>query len=889
MSFNPEDPKWTAYVLDELDAVERAQLDQELAQSSDARQLVAEIRETTRLLDRELQTEPTPALLVNQREEIERHVAVTVSLAHQPDRRRSYRLIGLAAAAALLIAVGGLLLPTFQPTREAALRTPDIASQPEPEDATVLGASTTDGDDDNAAIENIEFGQTPIEPSELTIDLLPLSVADSTQINGAVGGPLAPSNGSVESLGGLGGYDQKTIRGSAGSGHGVGRGRSGKQNDFSGPLPSRQYYGLNKWSRWPGQTESDRSGKGKAGGGQKVDESDLEHNWGMHDESGIPFDDRDPIRFPDAKEWGELTKSRSRRSVSRGGGEAGRNDSSEDYSTERLGLRESDTEGNETTGERSGRGKSGANYTVPKPVYETKSRGIESTADSDESPHRRGQAIINRLEPVEGIRDVREERSRLGSEAYDSVTDNPFLAPRENPLSTFSIDVDTASYSNIRRFLTQNHVLPPKGAVRIEEMINYFRYDYPQPKDDVPFSVTTEVAGCPWNSGHRLVRIGLKGREIAPQKRPPSNLVFLLDVSGSMSDLNKLPLVKEAMKLLTEQLSENDRVAIVVYAGASGEVLPSTTGDKQQVIREAIDRLQSGGSTNGGEGIQLAYDMAAGNFIKGGTNRVILATDGDFNVGITNRDDLMKLIVDKAKSGVFLTTLGFGMGNLKDSTLEQLADKGNGNYAYIDDLREAKKVFVEQMNGTLITIAKDVKIQIEFNPAEVASYRLIGYENRILAHQDFNDDKKDAGEIGAGHTVTALYEVAPAGGKATEERAAVDPLKYQKAPQADAAGKGEMLTLKLRYKQPDGDVSKLIETPLVDAGQPYGKATADFKFAASVALFGMLLRDSPHKGTGTIDAALELAREGLPKDEEVGGYRKEFIELVEHAKTLRQQ
>lgn len=469
------------------------------------------------------------------------------------------------------------------------------------------------------------------------------------------------------------------------------------------------------------------------------------------------------------------------------------------------------------------------------------------------------------------------------TEAYDNIVDNPFLKVTQNPLSTFSIDVDTASYANARRFLNNGN-LPPKDAVRIEEMVNYFSYDYVPPAGEVPFSADVEVAGCPWNPEDRLVRIGLKGWELPEEERPPSNLVFLLDVSGSMSPENKLPLLKRAMKMLVKQLNENDRVAIVVYAGASGLVLPSTTGDNQESLRDALERLESGGSTNGGAGIQLAYDTAAQYFIEGGVNRVILATDGDFNVGVTNRGDLIRLIEEKAKSGVFLTVLGFGMGNIKDSALEQLADKGNGNYAYIDTIREAKKVLVEEMGSTLITIAKDVKIQVEFNPAEVASYRLIGYENRILRDEDFNDDTKDAGEIGAGHTVTALYEIVPAGREI--DLPDVDPLKYQRpAGTAGPAASGELLTLKLRYKEPDGDKSRLLEFPVVDVGKTFKDADADFAFAAAVASFGMLLRDSEHRGNATFSTVLDLAEAG--RGEDTHGYRAEFIDLVKKAAALR--
>lgn len=472
----------------------------------------------------------------------------------------------------------------------------------------------------------------------------------------------------------------------------------------------------------------------------------------------------------------------------------------------------------------------------------------------------------------------------FNTESYAAINDNPFLTALQNPLSTFSIDVDTASYANVRRFLTENQ-LPPPDAVRIEEMVNYFHYNYPQPKGDVPFSVNAEVAGCPWNPEHRLVRIGLKGREIARDQRPPSNLVFLIDVSGSMNEPNKLPLLKETLKLLTRQLTENDHVSIVVYAGAAGMVLPETSGSEKATILRALDRLQAGGSTHGSAGIRLAYETATENFIEGGVNRVILCTDGDFNVGMTSQGELTRLITDKAKSGVFLSVLGFGMGNYKDSTMEMLADKGNGNYAYIDTLNEGRKVLVEQMSGTLVTIAKDVKIQIEFNPAQVDSYRLIGYENRLLAKEDFNNDKKDAGEIGAGHTVTALYEVVPAG-MTSDETPAVDPLKYQKPakPRFITSGSDELLTLKLRYKQPDGDTSRLISTPIKDTDRSYARASTDFKFAAAVAEFGMLLRGSPYKGEASYRSAWEHTKASLGNDPE--GYRAEFLTLVETAQRL---
>ncbi len=476
----------------------------------------------------------------------------------------------------------------------------------------------------------------------------------------------------------------------------------------------------------------------------------------------------------------------------------------------------------------------------------------------------------------------RRATDRFNTEEYNRIVDNSFIAVSQDPLATLSIDVDTASYANVRRFLNQR-MLPPADAVRIEEMINYFTYDYAVPDDGRPVGINAEVSAAPWNRQHRLVRLGIKGIEIPLDERAPSNLVFLVDVSGSMRDQNKLPLLKSGMKLLVDQLGENDRVAIVVYAGASGMVLPSTGGDKNGRIMAALERLTAGGSTNGGAGIELAYNTAVANFIEGGINRVVLATDGDFNVGVTNNGALTRLIEEKAKTGVFLSVLGFGMGNYNDAGLEALADKGNGNYAYIDTIKEARKVLVQEMGSTLVTIAKDVKIQIEFNPAEVNAYRLIGYENRVLEHQDFNDDTKDAGEIGSGHSVTALFEVVPAGVGITLP--GVDPLKYQTAtvPRTQTEN-GELLTMKVRYKEPDGDESRLMEVPVVDEHNQLTDAGTDYRFAASVAGFGMLLRDSPHKGDATFDSILELAEASIGTDKE--GYRTEFIDLIRRARAI---
>ncbi len=464
-------------------------------------------------------------------------------------------------------------------------------------------------------------------------------------------------------------------------------------------------------------------------------------------------------------------------------------------------------------------------------------------------------------------------------EAYSRIEDNAFLDVKQNALSTFSVDVDTASYSNVRRFLTDGQ-LPPKDAVRIEEMINYFSYNYAAPTGPHPFSVTMEHSAAPWNPDHELVLIGLQAKKIAEDKMPPRNLVFLVDVSGSMDEPNKLPLLKRSLALLADQLTEKDHVAIAVYAGVAGLALEPTSGADKGKIKAALAELHAGGSTNGAQGIELAYATAKKFFRKDGINRVILATDGDFNVGVTSEGDLTRLIEEKRKDGIFLTVLGFGMGNLKDSTMEKLADKGNGNYAYIDNFSEARKVLVEQAGGTLVTVAKDVKIQVEFNPAQVSAYRLIGYENRLLRNEDFNNDQKDAGDIGAGHSVTALYEIVRVGKPI--QTPGVDPLRYQKPGTAVTNLNGELLQVKLRYKQPDSDTSTLLSQTL--SSESPG-STENLRWASGVAMFGMVLRESPYKGNATIESAYSLASKSTGNDP--GGYRSEMLRLLRAAEALK--
>lgn len=471
----------------------------------------------------------------------------------------------------------------------------------------------------------------------------------------------------------------------------------------------------------------------------------------------------------------------------------------------------------------------------------------------------------------------------MDTEEYDYRADNEFLAVAQRPLSTFSVDVDRASYGNVRRFLLEGQ-RPPEDAVRVEEMINYFPYAYPEPSGDDPFSVTIETSAAPWRPEHRLVRIGLRSAAVDVDGLPPSNLVFLIDVSGSMAGPDRLQLVQRSLRMLVEQLMPEDRVAIVVYAGSAGLVLPSTPGSDRRTILEAIDRLEAGGSTAGGAGLRLAYEVAREHHVRGGNNRVILATDGDFNVGMSSNGEMVRLIQERRDQGTHLTVLGFGRGNLNDSMMQQIAQHGNGNYSYIDSLLEARKALVEEMGGTLVTVASDVKLQVEFNPERVAAYRLIGYENRLLADQDFNDDTVDAGEIGAGHTVTALYEVVPAGIRSDVLRYST-PLRYGDGPDAGAdrqsstragAGSNELAFLQVRYKRPGADRSVLMERPILDSR---AAPSAELTFVSAVAGFGMLLRDSPHRGELEGADVLRMARAGRGSDPQ--GYRAEFVRLVE--------
>ena len=506
------------------------------------------------------------------------------------------------------------------------------------------------------------------------------------------------------------------------------------------------------------------------------------------------------------------------------------------------------------------------------------------------SPRALGMAVKSSVGIAAGVARAERDRGRLyprsdsggNTEAYDHIDENAFRSPRVAPLSTFSVDVDRASYSNVRRFLSRGQ-LPPKDAVRIEELVNYFPYGDPAPEGNggAPLRITTEVSAAPWNASHDLVRIALRARDVDMRNAPPSNLVFLVDVSGSMQGPSRLGLVKQALSLLVNELREDDRVAIVVYAGNAGLVLPSTPGSDHRKILGALDGLEAGGSTAGGAGIRLAYDVAQKNFIAGGNNRVILCTDGDFNVGQSSDGELVRLIEQRRKEGAFLTILGVGMGNYKDAKMEKLAGAGNGNYGYIDDLLEARKLLVKEMGGTLVTVAKDVKLQVEFNPARVQAYRLLGYEDRLLRAEDFSNDVKDAGDIGAGHTVTALYEIVPSGAKLDVTLPEVAPLRYQDRP-AETRQTDDLLHVAMRYKAPDGEKSVLVTHPVRAARTRPSEA---MRFASAVAGFGMLLRESPNAGSLTWDQVLTLARGARGSDED--GYRADFIKLGETAAALK--
>jgi Ca-activated chloride channel family protein len=844
---NPDDPKWTAYVLGELDGQERAAVELELENSEEARMLIEELRFAADLTKSELREALPPLHLTReQRENIQASAE-----ASRPRRwlvMRPRMWAGLAAAAAAVIALAVVMGPQMSVRNNAVAPTP---AQPEPVQEAKKEQATTEAEQSKPASDfGLRYDHPAAPPSakdEKTTDMARLETAAPAVQAATAPAPPPPAAALAQNVIAATGQVSGTIKDAIGA-----------------VLPGVEVTATDAQAGKAATAVTNETGayrlKELEPGNYKV-------------QASLPGF-RTEV---DAVQVAANTDAKKDMTLQIGV-------QAESVEVTAANLRDSEVRTSAASS-----GVLGGVYRAPaqQAQSEQQSRAVSRQAfaavEAAAPPIAAARGGAVRAPGVPPVFDRTRRNNVPGTEAYDAVIDNPFLPVAQNPLSTFSIDVDTASYSNVRRFLNQ-YQLPPRDAVRIEEMINYFSYDYPQPAGKDPIGATIEAAAAPWNPQHRLVRVGVKARDIDVRRRPATNLVFLLDVSGSMEPPERLPLLKNAIRMLVEQLTANDRVTVVTYAGTTGIALKPTRGDQKDTILSLIDSLQAGGSTNGGSGIQLAYEQATANFIRDGVNRVILATDGDFNVGITDRNALLRLIEDKARGGVFLSVLGVGMGNFKDATLETLADKGHGNYAYLDTLNEARKVLVEQMNGTLITVAKDVKVQVEFNPAVVDAYRLIGYENRALRIEDFNNDLKDAGDMGAGHTVTVLYEVVPRG--VSIGAPGVDPLKYQQPVAAPAPNaSNETLTVKLRYKEPTASDSKLLSFPLVDREQTFARASVDFRFAAAVASFGMILRESPYKGTATFDSTLAIAEGSLGSDR--SGYRREFMQLIQRARQVR--
>jgi Ca-activated chloride channel family protein len=836
MNFPPDDPKLTAYALGELSRVEAEEIERELQDSPELRQTLEEIRQMTEMLKKELAAEPALALDQTQKQIIEAALPPK-SIVPFP-RRKYFATAGIAAMAASLMFVVAWQLWLAPEAKKISSQRPSSASQFK----YAQNASSDQGkklpEEHEVPTVSSPIPMTP--PPERTSPLSRVEPAPQTTVTI----PSSAANPEPRFA--------KTTQETEATGYEVARSHSKTADKNFNFSPDQ--YAVATGSR-KSVSPALEPAEGVRTTPTRAVRSQLLAQQTRGDGLRTDFESEVASR-------GRTTESARRKEPAR----------------DSLAAVQRDWNS-------SADGKIYKNDDVAEELQHLQKQ-IDSLGRTYQPNHPKMRALEVQVERLKQTGDTAR---------YPRYAENAFESVSQNPLSTFSIDVDTASYANVRRFLNEGQ-LPPRDAVRVEEMVNYFIYDYPPPRGDEPFSVNMEVASCPWSKQHRLLRIGLKGKEIAQDKRPPSNFVFLIDVSGSMSPNERLPLIKQALRMLVKRMTENDRIAMVVYASSSGVVLESTSCVNKEEILEAIDKLEAGGSTNGGEGIQKAYALAEEHFIKGGVNRVILATDGDFNVGITDQGELINLIQKKAKNGIFLSALGVGTDNYKDALLQKLADKGNGNYHYLDTLEEAQKVLIQQMNGTLVTIAKDVKIQIEFNPAQVKSYRLIGYEKRILEAEDFNNDKKDAGEIGAGHTVTALYEIIPANVVEDDElRPVAEELKYQPKRAAkvekkesgdrDFRASKELLTLKLRYKKPDGVTSKLNEFTVNDDGRKFSSASADFRFATAVAAFGMVLKNSECSGDFSFEQIAEVA--GRAKGDDKEGYRAEFINLVKKAKSLK--
>ena len=856
MTLDPNDPRLTAYALGEIQGPDLAAFEAELSASPETRTDLGAIRRLAALLTDSLENEPTvePGLNHRQRSVIEAALASRTPEAPAAEvvlakPRNWLRLAGgLALAAGLLVPAFLLLMPERQSARErvaVAFNHAAAAKARVSAPAEAFGEAAADvlsdglaaapqrppAGTDTYALRMETFGRTAA-PAPAPLASSPASAGTAS---GMYAGMRTGSGGGA----GMGGM----APGSApGSGYGMGNGGA-----MNGGLP--------------GLAQRGRGLDAAKARAQTVKRS-LEAGRKPAAELSLAVSPGKPALFKDAA--AKLPSDL-------------RGEAREPEQVTRQAAAGPEAEG---------RKKKAPTQEAELARRDSESKSLDAKAELSKKPDQ------SRTEALVELQDAKPAASEPpatppaaevpNGDQFDNHPDNLFESVAAQPLSTFSIDVDTAGYANVRRFLNQG-VFPPVDAVRIEEMVNYFPYHDPEPTGGHPVAAHVEIGRCPWSPDHRLARVSLTSKAIDKANRPPSNLVFLVDVSGSMDTPDKLPLVKASLVRLVEELGENDRIAVVVYAGAAGLVLPSTSCLRKAEILSALENLKAGGSTNGGAGIQLAYDTAVNHFIKGGTNRVILATDGDFNVGPVNRDELIKLIQAKLKSNVFLSVIGVGQGNLKNGQLEELADKGNGVYSYFDSLQEGEKVLVREMGSQLVAVAKDVKFQIEFNPAKVGAYRLIGYENRLLAARDFADDAKDAGEMGAGHHVTALYELVPPG-KAANVVQAPGPSKYQKPAGGALVPSDETLDVRVRYKLPDEDVSKLFEQGVTDDGRDFARTSDDFKFAASVAGFGMLLRQSPYKGSLTYAGVLELAGASLKDDPY--GYRSEFAGLVRKAQEL---
>ncbi len=886
MPFDANDPRLTAYALDELDGDDRQAVEALIAEDAESRQFVMDVRATARLLTEHLQHEPSPGLTPIHKEAIEAEIAPVVTL--RPVRRwyRPSAFEWMAAAGVIGVAVG-LTLPAMHMARESArqdrARLALASDRPEAfgENATTTWAAPAPAAKASARVRGLV--EEDVKRNKATRVATPAAPAASapprttTDLYAAVGPgtgravfPARPQNaGNVPGQPGAGGEGMMMRMATASNGGAPsaggnsaagGRARLGRQE-----MPSTSY-------------------------ALAPDALALEQRRVLDARSAEGFGYRSAGQATSA----EIIALRLKAKASTDSAAAPPNADLAKAkvvtgpATPRILVTDGIAADNPQTGVAQKPQASPAKPTEAKDDKHALADLAPAAVAAAISPPKPEQQLREAEQvvqaPAPAAVEFAEQRNEaaVDAEAFDPHRDNAFISCAVEPRSTFSIDVDTASYANVRRFLNQN-TMPPVDAVRIEEMLNYFPYHDAPPTGETPLAACGEVGACPWDARHRLLRVALTSKPIPMDGRPLCNLIFLIDVSGSMQMPNKLPLVQASLRRLVEELGENDRVAMVVYAGASGLVLPSTSCIEKSKILDAIDRLQAGGSTNGGAGIQLAYQQAVNHFIPKGANRVILATDGDFNVGVTSRDELIKLIEAKRKSGVFLSVLGYGMGNLKDGQLEQLADKGNGLYAYIDTLAEAEKVLIKEMGATLVTVAKDVKFQIQFNPAKVGAYRLIGYENRLLAAQDFADDAKDAGEVGAGHHVTALYECVPAG----KEKAVVDAGKDDEEFEFQTVtpkNLPETVIIKVRYKLPDEETSRPFKVGVEDKGLDFSRSSDDFKFAASVAGFGMLLRHSPYKGSLTYGGVLEIAGSALADDP--SGYRKEFVGLVKKAQAL---